>query len=111
MRLLGVRLAQIGEPWITKKVTKKVPISKGSEYLFANNPDVYIKENVESGVATAKNNLRIRLAPSGAKNRQYYRIVLAHMKHNLPVEVVEIKLLLNCKTKQFKKQFTNLSQF
>ena len=94
MRLLGVRLAQIGEPWITKKVTKKVPISKGSEYLFANNPDVYIKENVESGVATAKNNLRIRLAPSGAKNRQYYRIVLAHMKHNLPVEVIEVYLLL-----------------
>ena len=94
MRLLGVRLAQIGEPWITKKVTTKVPISKGSEYLFANNPDVYIKENVESGVATAKNNLRIRLAPSGAKNRQYYRIVLAHMKHNLPVEVIEVKLFL-----------------
>ena len=90
MRLLGVRLAQIGEPWINKKVTKKVPISKGSEYLFANNPDVYIKENVESGVATVRNNLKIRLAPSGARNRQCYRIVLAHMMHNHPVEVIEI---------------------
>ena len=90
MRLLGIRLAKIGEPWITQKVTKTVPISKGSEYLFVKNPDVYIKENVESGVSMAKNNLRIRLAPSGAKNRQYFRIVLAHMKHNLPVEVVNL---------------------